>query len=126
MRPEHVVATRAHAVGAAARHHTPRLAAISAAIWTLSACPTAAAAPAPCNGIAQIADARGDGHHANSDVLAGWFSEAGGRLQAVIQTDVGDWSPAHEDSASAGFAMLFAVGGQTSYVRLVAPQIGMG
>ncbi len=136
MRPTLVVATRAHAAGAAAGHHTTssavqpsRLAAIAAGICALalSICaPAAAAAPVPCNGAVQIADAKGDGHHANSDVLAAWFSEAGGRLQAVIQTDFGSWSPAHEDSATAGFAALFGLGGQTRFVRLVTPQLGSG
>ncbi len=132
MRPKHVVATRAQAAGAAAGHHSSIraqlawLAAATSAI-ALSACPAAAAAaPAPCNAVAQIADAKGDGHHANSDVIAGWLSEAGGRLQAVIQTDFGNWSPAHEDSESAGFAMLFAAAGQTHFVRLETPQLGTG
>ncbi len=130
MRPMHVVATRACGAGATAGHTTTRLAAITAAIWALAlgASPAAhAAAPAPCGGVAQIADDRGDGHHPNSDVLGGWFSEeAAGRLQAVIQTTFGDWAPAHEDSESAGFAMLFALGGQTQFVRLATPRLGTG
>ena len=101
--------------------------AVAICVAGLSFCPAAtAAAPAPCNGIVQISDAKGDGHHANSDVIAGWFSEAGGRLQAVIQTDFGNWSPAHEDSESAGFVMLFAAAGQTRFVRLETPQLGTG
>ena len=106
-----------------------RATAIAVAICALAliACPAAsAAAPAPCNGVAQIADDNGDGHHPNSDVLAGWFSEAGGRVQAVIQTTFGDWAPAHEDSETAGFAMLFTAAGQTRYVRLVTPRAGAG
>lgn len=134
MRPTHVVATRADAAVATAGHHTTssapvRRAAIATAICALALSagpPAAAAAPAPCNGIAQISDVEGDGHHPNSDVLAGWFSEAAGRLQAVIQTDFGSWSPAHEDSESATFAMLFALSGQTRYVRLTAPRLGAG
>ena len=59
-------------------------------------------------------------------MLAGWFSEAGGRLQAVIQTQFGNWSPADEDSESAAFAMLFSVAGQTRFVRLTTPRIGAG
>lgn len=135
MRPTHVVAIRAHA--AAAVHHMTflaappaRIAAIAAAICALAASTAtpiaSAAAPAPCDGIAQITDAKGDGHHPNSDVLAGWFSEAGARLQAVIQTDFGSWAPAHEDSETAGFALLFALAGQTRYVRIVTPQLGTG
>jgi hypothetical protein len=77
-----------------------------------------AAAPAPCNGTPQITDVRGDGHHPNTDVTAAWFSEAAGRLQAVIQVDVADWKPAHEDSSSAGAALLFRVGGVVRYVRI--------
>jgi hypothetical protein len=129
MRPMYVAATRAHGAGAAAGPLTRFAASIaSICLLALVACPAAAraAAPAPCDGVAQITDARGDGHHANSDVLAAWFSEAAGRLQAVVQTDFGDWSPAHEDSESAGFAMLFSIGGQAHYVRLAAPQLGLG
>jgi len=83
-----------------------------------------AAAPAPCNGTPQITDARGDGHHPNTDVTAAWFSEAAGRLQAVIQVDVADWTPAHEDSASAGAAVLFRIGGVVRYVRVQMPRTG--
>ncbi len=136
MRPKHVVATRVPGAVATAGHHTShaaqpprRRAAIAATICIvgLAFFPAAAvAAPAPCNAIAQISDAKGDGHHANSDVTAGWFSEASGRLQAVIQTDFGNWAPAHEDSESAGFAMLFATAGQTRFVRLETPQLGTG
>ncbi len=127
MRPKHVAATCAHRAGPAARPTDARFVAIAGVICAiaLSACPNAsAAAPAPCNAIAQIADDKGDGHHPNSDVLAGWFSEAAGRLQAVIQTNFGEWAPAHEDSETAGFAMLFTVAGQTRYVRLVTPRPG--
>jgi hypothetical protein len=77
-----------------------------------------AAAPAPCGGIPQITDVAGDGHHPNSDVTAAWFSEAAGRLQAVVRMDVADWKPAHDDSASAGAAVLFRVGGVLRYVRI--------
>jgi hypothetical protein len=129
MRPKHDVAPRAQRAGATVGPTTTRLAALTTAICALAliACPAAsAAAPAPCNGIAQISDVKGDGHHPNSDVLAGWFSEAAGRLQAVIQTSFGDWAPAHEDSETAGFAMAFAVAGQTRYVRLVTPRVGAG
>jgi hypothetical protein len=83
-----------------------------------------AAAPPPCGGQPQISDAAGDGHHNNTDVTGGWFSEAAGRLQAVIQVRQGLWEPAHEDSDSAGFAFLFEVGGQVRYVRAEAPRDG--
>jgi hypothetical protein len=83
---------------------------------------TAAAAPPPCGGVPQISDAAGDGHHANTDVLAGWLSEQAGRLQAVIQVRQGLWEPAHDDSEVAGFAFLFELGGQVRYVRAEAPR----
>ena len=56
------------------------------------------------------------------DVLSAWFSESAGRLQGVIQTRQAVWEPAHEDAESAGFALLFSVGGQTRYVRAEAPR----
>src|SRR4051812_4299406 len=79
----------------------------------------AAAAPAPCNGVPQIPDATGDGHHATSDVLSAWLSEDSGHLQAVIQVHAGDWVPEHTDAAinGSGFAMLFTLNGRTGYVR---------
>jgi hypothetical protein len=97
--------------------------AVAAAVVVGSAAAIATAAtgpapPPPCAGIPQITDVRGDGHHPNGDVTAAWFSEAAGRLQAVIQVDVADWKPAHEDSASAGAALLFRVGGTLRYVRV--------
>ena len=33
----------------------------------------------------QITDPSGDGHHPPTDVLSAWWSEANGRLQAVIK-----------------------------------------
>ena len=88
--------------------------AITAAIV---AAPASAAPPAPCGGSPQITDPKGDGHHTNTDVTAAWLSEAGGRVQAVIQASYGLWEPAHEDSETAGFALLYQQGGQTRYVR---------
>ncbi len=85
----------------------------------------AAAAPAPCNGVAQITDVANDGHHPNEDVLAAWFTEAGGRLQAVIQVREAVWEPAHDDSDAGEFALLYGVGGQTRYVRLEARRGGV-
>ncbi len=86
--------------------------------------PPAVAAPAPCGGTPQIADAVGDGHHNNTDVTAAWLSEQAGRLQAVIQPRIAVWEPAHDDSDAAGFALLFDVAGQTRYVRAEAPRGG--
>jgi hypothetical protein len=95
----------------------------------LTACATvgvaagSAAPPAPCNGAPQITDASGDGHHASSDVLAAWLSEASGHLQAVIQVRAGTWVAEHDDAGinGSGFALVFTVGGRTSYVRANAP-----
>jgi hypothetical protein len=86
----------------------------------------AVAAPPPPCGPPQVSDAAGDGHHSNTDILAGWLSEAAGRLQAVIQVSSGRWEPDHEGSAAAGFAFLYEVGGQTRYVRAEAPPPGAG
>ena len=55
-------------------------------------------------------------------MLGGWFSEANGRLQAVIRPRVADWAPAHDDSAAAGWAMLFTQAGHTRFVRAVGPR----
>lgn len=79
-----------------------------------------AAAPAPCNGVPQITDVAGDGHHPNEDVLGAWLTEAGGRLQAVIQIREAVWAPAHDDSDAGEFALLYGQDGQTRYVRVVA------
>jgi len=83
----------------------------------------AAGPPAACNNIPQITDVSGDGHHSTSDVLSAWFSEAGGRLQAVIQVRAGTWVAEHDDPEipGSGFAVLFSVGGQVRYVRANAP-----
>jgi hypothetical protein len=83
---------------------------------------TASAAPAPCGGAVQVSDAAGDGHHNNTDVLSAWFSEAGGRLQAVVRVRQAVWEPAHDDSDAAGFAVLFTTGGVRRYVRVEAPR----
>jgi hypothetical protein len=73
--------------------------------------------PAPCGGTPQITDATDDGHHKNTDVLAAWLTETGGRLQAVIRVQVGLWEPAHDDSSEAGYALLYESGGAVRYVR---------
>ena len=90
--------------------------AASAATWPGAA----AAAPPPCGGVPQITDAAGDGHHANTDVVAAWLAESSGRVQAVIQPRVAVWEPAHDDSEAAGFALLYELAGQVRYVRAEA------
>ena len=80
-----------------------------------------AAAPVACGGTAHIVDASGDGHHPNTDVVGGWFSESDEGLKAVIEVYQAVWEPVHDDSDQAGFAMLFSVGGETRYVRAIAP-----
>src|SRR6201989_1194009 len=79
----------------------------------------AADAPAPCNGIAQISDVTGDGHHASSNVMSAWLSEASGHLQAVIQVHSGTWVPEHTDADinGSGYAVAFSLGGRVGYVR---------
>lgn len=93
------------------------------ALATLGVATGAAAPPAPCNAAPQITDANGDGHHASTDVLAAWFSEAAGHLQAVIQVRAGTWVPEHDDAEvnGSGYALLFTVNGQTQFVRATAP-----
>jgi hypothetical protein len=97
-------------------------AAAALAVLVLAAFPTGAAAqaPPPCGGQPQISDAQGDGHHNTTDVLSAWFSEAAGRLQAVIRVQAGNWFPDHPPGP-ARWALLFNVGGQPRYVRAVAP-----
>jgi hypothetical protein len=119
MRPLQISATRARRAAVAI---VPAVAAIALSVGMCSA--AFGAAPAPCGGVAQISDPTGDGHHPNTDVLSAWFSEEAGRLQAVIRVDVGDWLPAHARSDSAGWAMLFDVGGQTRFVRVEALPTG--
>jgi hypothetical protein len=95
---------------------TTLAAVISLAVFAPAA---AAQAPQPC-GQPQISDAPPAAHHNTTDVLSAWFSEANGRLQAVIKVQVGNWAPDHQDSSAVGFALLFNTGGQTRYVRAVA------
>lgn len=80
-------------------------------------------APASCSGI-QINDVIGDGHHANTDITAAWFTRSAGRLQAVIVTDDGSWKPAHDDADAAGWALLWQAGSELRYVRVTANQAG--
>ncbi len=82
----------------------------------------AAAAPAPCGGVPQISDATGDGHHSNTDVVSAWIAESAGHLQAVVKVHIAVWEPVHDDSDAAGFALLWASGGVTRYVRAEAPR----
>jgi hypothetical protein len=107
-----------------ARAHARRacILALAAGVVITVASVAGAQAPAPCNDAPQITDVLGDGHHDGTDVLAGWFSEAGGGLQAVIQVRSGIWVAQHSDATvnGAGYAMLFTVGASTMYVRATA------
>jgi hypothetical protein len=107
---------------------TRRIAAVSIAVAAaLTAHPAVGrAAPPACGGVPQITDPSGDGHHASSDVLAAWFSEASGHLQAVVQVRAATFLPEHSDADinGSGFAMLFSLGGQTDYVRTRAAPDG--
>jgi hypothetical protein len=84
------------------------------------------AAPPACNGVPQIADVAGDGHHSSSDVLSAWLTEAGGSLQAVIQVRAATFVPEHGDADlnGSGFAMLFTLDGRLDYVRARAAPDG--
>ena len=95
-----------------------------AAVMALPAATGAAAPPAPCNNAPQITDAALDGHHPGTDVLAAWWSEAGGRLQAVIQTRVGLFYAEHDDAEVqvSIYALVFTAGGKTWYVRANGPE----
>lgn len=99
----------------------------AAALATLAvaAAPASAAAPEPCGGVPQIVDTTG-GHHPGTDVLSAWFSEANGRLQAVVRVQAGTWVPEHTDEEVdvAGYAVLFEAGGRTAYVRVQVSPTG--
>ncbi len=84
---------------------------------------TARAAPPPCNNAPQITDASGDGHHSGTDVLGAWWSEASGRLQAVIQVRAGLFVAEHDDAEvnGSGFVLVYTSGGVVRYVRANAP-----
>lgn len=105
------------------RAFTHAMSAALCAVGIASIASPAAAAPAPCGGTPQITDPTGDGHHANTDVTAAWFSEQSG-LQAVIRVKIGDFTPAHDDSDAAGYALIYEVGGVRRYVRAEAPRTG--
>lgn len=85
---------------------------------------SAAEPPAACTSGRTLTDPAGDGHHPNTDITAGWLTETGGRLQAVLQVTTASWAPAHDDSDSASFAFLFGVGGEIRFVRGEAPRTG--
>ena len=99
------------------------LVAVSAACLTILVAANAGAAPPPCNGAAGIADVSADGHHPGTDVLAAWFSETSGHLQAVVQVRSGLWVAEHDDADvnGSGFAVVFTLGSQLAYVRANAP-----
>lgn len=101
----------------------PMLTAAAALAALTAAAPAQAAPPAACQNLLNITDPAGDGHHPNTDLVAGWFSEQAG-VQAVLRPNVPSWSPAHDDTEAAGFAMLFDVGGAWRYVRAEAPRGG--
>ena len=97
-----------------------------AAFTALPLATAAAAPPAPCNNAPQITDATGDGHHAPTDVLAAWWSEADGRLQAVIQVYAGTPVAEHDEAQTpvAGYALVYTADGLTRYVRASLPLRG--
>jgi len=100
-----------------------RLAAVGALALIAVLPTTARAAPPPCDDSPQITDASGDGHHPGTDVLAAWFSEASGHLQAVIQVRAGLFVAEHDDAQvnGSGFVLVYGAGGVTRYVRASAP-----
>lgn len=97
-----------------------------AASVALSAPTAVAAPPPPCNNAPQITDAATDGHHPPTDVLAAWWTEGAGRLQAVIRVYAGTPAAEHDEAETpgAGYAFVFTVGGQTRYVRATLPVNG--
>jgi hypothetical protein len=103
------------------------LAAGAGAVLALApAAPATAAPPPPCLNAPQITDAQGDGHHAPTDVTAAWLSEAGGRLQAVVQVAAGTLAPEHDDGEEPAtrFAFVYNVGPQAYFVRATVPRTG--
>jgi hypothetical protein len=94
------------------------------AAGALALAASAVAPPAACNNAPQISDVKGDGHHASSDVLGAWLSEASGHLQAVISVDDATWVAAHDDAdvPGSGFAFVYTTpDGARRYVRANAP-----
>jgi len=101
-------------------------AAALAAVTALSTAPAEAAPPAPCNNAPQITDPSGDGHHPPTDVLSAWWSEANGRLQAVIKVSAATPAAQHDEAEipGAGYAFIYSVGPQPRYVRAIIPISG--
>lgn len=91
----------------------------------LSAATAVAAPPPPCNNAPQIVDGP-DGHHPPTNVLAAWWTEGAGRLQAVIRVNAGTPAAEHPEAETpgAGYAFVFTVAGQTRYVRALVPVSG--
>jgi len=119
---------RAHRTGR--RRLRRMVAAVVAATTVLTAAQSAGAdgpAPSPpCEGVPQITDVVGDGHHSSSDVLSAWLTEGSGHLQAVIEVRAGTFVPEHSDAEvnGSGFAFLFTLNGTTDYVRTRAAPDG--
>src|SRR3954468_4734443 len=80
----------------------------------------ARAAPPACNNSPQITDASGDGHHPGTDVLAAWWSESSGHLQAVIQVRAGLFVAEHDDAEVNGSGFILVYNG-SSFLRARAP-----
>jgi hypothetical protein len=96
------------------------------ALAAVVATPAAAAPPPPCNNAPQITDPQGDGHHAPTDVVSAWLTEAGGRLQAVVKVAAATPAPEHDDAEipAARYAFLYSIGPQLRYVRATVPRSG--
>ena len=94
-----------------------------AAFVALPAATGLAAPPPPCNNAPQITDAATDGHHPPTDVLAAWWTEGSGHLQAVIRVYAGTPAAEHDEAEvpGAGYAVIFNAAGQTRYVRATLP-----
>lgn len=97
-----------------------------AAVTALSTPTAKAAPPAPCNNAPQITDPSGDGHHPPTDVLSAWWSEANGRLQAVIKVSAATPAAQHDEAEipGAGYAFIYSVGPTPRYVRAIIPISG--
>ena len=96
------------------------------AVTALYTATAKATPPAPCTNAPQITDPLLDGHHAPADVLAAWWSEANGRLQAVVQVAAATPIAEHDEAATpvAGYALVYMLNGQTRYVRAALPLRG--
>lgn len=105
-----------------------RLLALAVAVASVASPAAEAAVPGPCDGVAQMPDATGDGHHQPTDLEAAWLSEESGHVQAVVRVHLGTWAPQHGDAlrVEAGYAVTFTVGGVRRYVRATVPEAGTG